>query len=396
MDQLYLFSGPLCSLRIEKASFKRFGPFWREGQKELFEKREWDEAGRIGLIEKPNYFEHWAYLPDKRKAACYRFDRKDELIYKDVYFYGEREELEYREIFEKRKADRKILYREEQGILIEQEGDRIKGYGYNKKGQLVSEYLYHGNETDLITKYIYGEAGLIRKEEKDKTGHIISSTDYTRNDSSLLLEEIQKNGSGQIIFHKMFNYPRGEDANWLVREEYALNRRGKKIPLSLYYRSLNFYHSPHFKDKKNGTTGKLDREEKKTNISPAPSHEKVGTIPFANGFYKGELRDNIMEGQGVFTFNDGRIYKGNFHQGRIEGKGQLKGIDGSLYQGNFLQGKMHGKGVMIWKDGSKYEGPFTGGLMNGVGIFTWPNGDRFKGLFEKGKRTDQGLIEPAD
>ena len=390
MDQLYLFSGSLRTILIEKSTFRRFGPFWKEGQKGLLEKREYDEAGRLCKIEKSDYFEYPAYLEEKRPAALYRFNRDDELIYREVFFYNGQGHREFREIYDRDIPKRTINYEENQGVILEKEGNRIRGSQWDKQGRLVSEYLYHGTEADLITKYTYQEKGLLRKEKQDKRGNLVQSTDYTLNENGLILEEIVKNSQKNVIYHRIFQYPRGDDANWLVREEYGLNRHGKKNPLSLIFRSLNFYHIPEPKSNIQVKT--------QTQTSPVPITDmaKVGTIPFANGYYKGEINGDNMEGKGVFFFNDGRVYEGDFHEGRMEGRGSLKGKDGSNYRGDFLRGKMHGKGVLVWQDKSRYEGPFNKGLMNGVGIFTWPNGDRFKGLFESGRRTDQGLVELSE
>lgn len=389
MEQLFLHSGPVRSFIIEKTHFHRFGPFWKESPPMEIEKREMDLSGRLILLEKPEYREYYAYLKGGGIAAAYRFGQEGELIRREVYFYrdGKRD---VKDIFEGDAPPRRVEYREEPGLIIEKEGSRIRGRRFDKEGKILSEYLYHGEEPDLIVKYAYdGDGRLLTKREEDKRGTPVGRTEYIYNDSGLVLEEKEWDGEGKVTFHRIFRYPGGDDANWLVREEFARGGGKKLIPLAVIHRSLTFYHDP-------GENRPKEEEKGKPPVPSPPLRKGPETIAFANGYYRGPLKEGHMEGEGVFTFNDGGRYEGQFRRGVMEGHGRLTKSDGSRYEGEFREGRMHGRGLLIWKDGSRYEGPFSEGLMDGVGQYTWPNGDRFRGLFEKGRRTDQGIIEPAE
>jgi hypothetical protein len=401
MDQLYEFTGPLRSMIIEKAPFKRLGPFWKEDRAVFFEKREYDSHSRLIVCEKKEFKELYAYLagegqPDFRRSAVYRFTTEGILNYREIWHYGENGTLRGKEIYKEENPVRLVEIEEDRKkrVLIEKEEDQIRGKQFDGAGRLISDYLYRDSEADLITRYTYTDRGIIqKKEESDKKGNLLKTTLYRCNESGLIKEEEEKNRKDEIIYHRVYEYPGGNDKNWLIREEYALNGRGKRIPLSLTYRSLNFYHEPRLvKDEEPPLPPQREppKQTTKTEVKITRDH---GTLAFSNGYYRGDLVEGKMEGKGSFSFNDGSFYRGEFLQGRPEGTGELTGSDGSLYHGSFKKGKMQGKGVMKWADGSQYKGPFNNGLMEGIGLYTWPNGDRFKGLFEKGRRTDQGMIE---
>ncbi len=391
MDQLYEFTGPLRSMIIEKAPFRRLGPFWKENTPLFFEKREYDSHGRLLVREKPDYTEYYAYMAgerelDFRRSALYRFNGEKQLESREIWHYGQEGTLRGKEIYRGEAAPLFVEIQEDpaRGVLVEKDGIRIRGKQFDSRGRLISEYLYGGDQADLIIKYTYTDEGFIlKKEEADKNGSPIKTSFYGCTESGLIREIRETDRTGELLYHRLYEYPRGEDSNWLVREEYALNGHGRKKPLSLTYRSLNFFHEP-----------RLVREE-----PPQPVREKGKAEPtedtkvFSNGFYRGQLKEGLPSGKGTFSYNDGSRYRGTFFSGKPEGRGELIRKDGSVYRGDFKSGIMHGRGIMEWSDGSRYEGPFRRGKMDGVGVYTWPNGDRFKGLFEKGKRTDQGLVE---
>ncbi|MDC7225119.1 MAG: hypothetical protein PQJ60_15320 [Spirochaetales bacterium] len=407
MDQLYEFTGTLRSMTIEKSLFKRLGPFWKEDRPEFFEKREYDSHGRLILCERSGYRELYAYMvsegkeADFRRAALYRFDGEGILQNREIWHYREDGTLRGKEIYRGEDPVRLVEAEEDRdkGVLVEKEEGRIRGKQHDREGRLLSEYLYRGSEADLITRYSYNESGhLHRKEETDRQGNPVKTTHYRCNRSGLILEEEERDKQGLSLYHRVYNYPGGEDENWLIREEYALNGKGKRIPLSVVYRSLNFFHEPRLAPEEemlppSPVAPAEEKPQKTVEMPPESTEPEQGTKVFSNGFYRGEFLKGLMEGKGVFSFNDGSYYRGEFHKGHPEGRGELKKADGSFYQGDFVRGMMHGKGVMEWADGSRYEGPFRQGLMEGIGVYTWPGGDRFRGLFEKGRRTDQGLVE---
>ncbi|CAM6005301.1 unnamed protein product [Sphagnum balticum] len=73
-------------------------------------------------------------------------------------------------------------------------------------------------------------------------------------------------------------------------------------------------------------------------------------------------RNNKMEGNGVFTWLDGRRYEGEYMNDKKEGFGIFTFRDGRVYEGEWKNGKQHGKGLFkkknivregIWEEGER-------------------------------------------
>jgi hypothetical protein len=64
-----------------------------------------------------------------------------------------------------------------------------------------------------------------------------------------------------------------------------------------------------------------------------------------------------MEGEGKFTWPDGRTYKGEYKRDKKDGYGIFEWDDGRIYKGNWKEGKQNGEGEYynpkekIWKKG---------------------------------------------
>jgi hypothetical protein len=70
---------------------------------------------------------------------------------------------------------------------------------------------------------------------------------------------------------------------------------------------------------------------------------------------------------------DQAIFTGEFNDDMITGQGEFSWANGNKYVGEWLNNRMHGKGVYYYKDGRSY----TGNLFN---FFT--KGDFFNDLRE--------------
>ena len=61
-------------------------------------------------------------------------------------------------------------------------------------------------------------------------------------------------------------------------------------------------------------------------IKYQPLSKDVYTITLSNGdIYKGEISNNLPNGEGTYTFTNGDIYVGEFIDGVIQGKGNIYG-----------------------------------------------------------------------
>ena len=70
-----------------------------------------------------------------------------------------------------------------------------------------------------------------------------------------------------------------------------------------------------------------------------------GTMNWDNGKYKGQWKENLPDGEGIYTSVDGSAYEGSWKNGKQHGKGMFFFYNGDFLQGDFLQGD--------WKNGMK-------------------------------------------
>ena len=101
---------------------------------------------------------------------------------------------------------------------------------------------------------------------------------------------------------------------------------------------------------------------------------------------------DCKNGQGTFTFPDGRKYIGEFKDGRSNGQGTSTFPNGTKYVGEFKDGRSNGQGTFTFPNGTKYVGEFKDGKQNGQGTLTYPTVSKYVGEFKDGKRNGQGVM----
>ncbi|GJL79590.1 MAG: hypothetical protein NPINA01_25790 [Nitrospinaceae bacterium] len=100
--------------------------------------------------------------------------------------------------------------------------------------------------------------------------------------------------------------------------------------------------------------------------------------------YEGMGIDEMMHGQGIFTFANGSVYTGQFRSGNMEGQGKYNFANGDVYTGGFMNNQFHGRGQMIFADGSKYMGSFFQDQFHGEGVFVTAQGKVHAGQWDFG------------
>ena len=70
--------------------------------------------------------------------------------------------------------------------------------------------------------------------------------------------------------------------------------------------------------------------------------------------YKGEIKNGMPNGRGVYTYPDGRKYVGQWKDGILNGRGTYTSPLRCKYVGDFKDGKFHGQGRYIYPDGERY------------------------------------------
>ena len=78
--------------------------------------------------------------------------------------------------------------------------------------------------------------------------------------------------------------------------------------------------------------------------------EKKGKVLF-----EGEFDRGMKSGYAVFTTDEG-AYLGNFRNDYLEGEGTFVWNDGKIYKGNFKKTKFDGNGVIYYPSGQVAEG----------------------------------------
>ncbi len=67
------------------------------------------------------------------------------------------------------------------------------------------------------------------------------------------------------------------------------------------------------------------------------------------------------------------------------GQGTYTWSDGRKYVGEFKDGIKHGQGTYTWSDGRKYDRGMEEWEINGQGTFTYPDGEKYVGEWKDGK-----------
>jgi hypothetical protein len=143
-----------------------------------------------------------------------------------------------------------------------------------------------------------------------------------------------------------------------------------------------------------------------------------GTFKFANGDeYEGDWTKNEQTGNGIlrskYAAAEGgpeltSSYKGEFKEGLFHGKGIFDVEDGFHYEGEFAFGFREGQGLLkvpvndvkheYFKDvGFEiYEGTFKNDLLNGYAKVTYADGIRYEGQWVDGKKCGRGVLRRHD
>ena len=98
-------------------------------------------------------------------------------------------------------------------------------------------------------------------------------------------------------------------------------------------------------------------------------------------FYKGFFCYDQFQGEGILSVKDGE-YTGSFVKGMMEGFGVFRWQDGSIYEGSYLANKKNGMGKYISLKGEVYEGMWLNGQRHGEGCIKRKNDEEIKGTWK--------------
>ena len=102
---------------------------------------------------------------------------------------------------------------------------------------------------------------------------------------------------------------------------------------------------------------------------------------------KGEWKDNLMDGYGIYYFKNGRIYKGQWKDSKIQGYGEFTWVEGKKYYGFYQKDKKDGFGIYYWPEEKFFIGFWKEGKQHGISKYIkgnqikycrWKNGKKDK------------------
>jgi hypothetical protein len=91
----------------------------------------------------------------------------------------------------------------------------------------------------------------------------------------------------------------------------------------------------------------------------------------------------VRHGRGKYTEGD-YCYEGDFQEDMITGQGRFTYASGACYDGQWEAGMYHGYGKYSWPDGRSYEGQWQHNRMHGMGTYTDANSHKWSGQFFNG------------
>lgn len=161
------------------------------------------------------------------------------------------------------------------------------------------------------------------------------------------------------------------------------------------------------------TISKNEEDVNKRQMEFFAPPKEVHELRWKGGIYKGEVKNNLPHGKGVYTAgnikfegqfvsgertgfgrlveNDGTIYEGEFRNDQKSGKGIVKFSNGNSYEGEFLHHKANGYGEYYYASGATYKGNWKDDLFHGKGIYS-SDESRYEGDFKYGKRDGIGCF----
>ena len=142
---------------------------------------------------------------------------------------------------------------------------------------------------------------------------------------------------------------------------------------------------------------RFDIPENDTFQNPYREGDPQGIVDilFADGaWYRGEVKNGRIHGQGEYESAFGELVIGNFNNGVLHGKnGNFKNHSGETFMGEWYYGELHGEGTYKNPKGDSYVGYWNHHMKHGRGISTYSDKGEFQGYYSNDVRTGKGVLE---
>lgn len=104
---------------------------------------------------------------------------------------------------------------------------------------------------------------------------------------------------------------------------------------------------------------------------------------------------DCIDGQGAFTYGDGKTYTGAWSGGMPNGRGTLAATNGAwVYTGEVKDGQPHGRGRMTTGAGAWHDGTWASGKRSGPGKGRTETGESYDGTFANDQMTSGTIRHP--
>ena len=120
--------------------------------------------------------------------------------------------------------------------------------------------------------------------------------------------------------------------------------------------------------------------------------EGYGKFIVENIKYKGQFKDDVACGFGIYTKGQELLYVGYWLNDLQDDYGCETWIDNSEYFGKYKLGKKHGLGIYDWPDGSRYEGYWNMNFREGYGIMYYTKDKIYIGEWKNNLRDGFGEL----
>jgi len=128
----------------------------------------------------------------------------------------------------------------------------------------------------------------------------------------------------------------------------------------------------------------------------------TGTCMFGKCKYSGDLANGLQHGKGKMEFENYDLYDGDWVEGKMEGYGTYRfydkrkdGYSKKQYEGHFRNNVREGIGRMTYENGDVYVGQWQNDCRTGEGVCYFHNGDIFQGIWKFDKMV-RGLYRKAN
>lgn len=112
------------------------------------------------------------------------------------------------------------------------------------------------------------------------------------------------------------------------------------------------------------------------------------------GYYRGDMVNGEVTGQGDYQSAFNEIMSGSFKNGLLHGdKSFLQTTTEDVYMGRFEEGELHGPGTFINKAGDVYEGYWDSAMRHGRGLMKYKDIGCYRGYFVNDLKHGKGSLE---